>query len=271
MNNRSGLLPALTAILLFIVLESLSLLLVKESGVVQRFRIMGTVRSVQAWGWNRTSRVNYYLHYRTENERLAAENLELRQQLAAARAAVKAADSIPVIVEPDFTFIGATVIKNTVDRQHNHLVLDRGSREGVEPGMGVVTSRGVIGIVDAVSQHYCHVISLLGAGQTVSAKLAGSGAFGPMTWTGLEPGRMLLREIPVHVQAAPGDTVLTSGYSTIYPPDIPIGSVVDAKVSKGSSQELTVQLFEEFRALRHVYIVKNNHQQEIEELYESIP
>ena len=92
-----------------------------------------------------------------------------------------------------------------------------------------------------------------------------------MTWPGIRPDRMLLQEIPVHVQAAPGDTVLTSGYSTIYPPDIPVGSVVTARVSQGSSQELDVALFEDFRTLHTVYVVRNNHQPEIEELYEQVP
>ena len=269
MNNRSGLLPALTAIILFIVLESLSIVLVMESGVVQRFRIMGALRSTQAWVWTRTSNVNHFFQYRTENERLAAENLLLQQQLADARSALQSVDTR--FTETDFTFIGANVVKNTVNQQRNQLILDRGRKDGVEPGMGVVTPCGVVGIVSAVSNRYCYVISLLGSGQSVSAKLAGSGAFGPMSWPGTDPGQMLLQEIPVHIQAAPGDTVLTSGFSTIYPPDIPLGSVVESKVSKGSSQELTIRLFEEFRALHYVYIVKNNHQQEIESLYESIP
>ena len=271
MNSRNGLLSTLTAILLFFVLESLSILLVVENSVVQRFRILGTVRSVQAWFWTRTSRIDYYFHYRTENERLAAENLQLKQRVADLEAAAREMEELSVRVEPDFTYIGATVVKNTVDRQRNHLIIDRGRKDGVEPGMGVVTSRGAIGIVGAVSGHYAYVISLLGTGQTVSAKLAGSGAFGPMVWPGTEPGRMLLQEIPVHIQAAPGDTVLTSGFSTIYPPDIPIGSVVASRVSKGASQELTVALFEEFRSLHSVYVVKNNRKPEIDALYEQIP
>lgn len=268
MRYRYGFLSTLTAIALFIVLETFSILLVVEKGVVQRYKVLGAVRSAQAWVWTRTSRVAYYFNYRAENERLSAENLQLRQQLARYAAARTELDSLSVIVEPDYTFIGATVIKNSVDRQQNHLILDRGRKDGVETGMGVVTARGVIGIVGAVSGHYAYVLSLLGAGQSVSAKLSGSGAFGPMTWTGREPDRAVLREIPVHITAAPGDTVFSSGYSTIYPPDIPIGTVVESKVSKGSSQELTVQLFENFRTLHNVYIVKDNRRQEIEELYE---
>jgi len=271
MNSRSGLLSTLSAIFLFLVLASLSILLVVENGVVQRFRILGTARDIQAWAWTRTNSITTYFNFRTENERLVAENLRLQQQLARYQAAERELDSAARCVEPDFCYIDAAIVKNTVDRQRNHLIIDRGRRDGVEPGLGVVTARGVVGIVGAAGENYAYVISILGAGQTVSAKLAASGAFGPMTWPGIQPDRMCLREIPVHIQAAPGDTVLTSGYSTIYPPDIPIGSVVSAKVSQGSSQELTVALFEDFRTLHNVYVVRNNHQAEIEALYEQVP
>lgn len=268
MKSRYGLLSALTALLLFIVLETASVLMVVEKGVVQRFRVLGAVRSVQAWCWSRTRTITDHFNYKAENERLAAENLQLRQQLARYTTAERQLDSLALIVEPEFTYIGAAVVKNSVDRQHNFLIVNRGERDGVETGMGVVTARGVIGIVGAVSRGYAYVYSLLNTDQSVSGKLAGSGAFGPMTWPGRRPDRVILREIPVHVAVAPGDTVLSSGFSTIYPPDIPIGSVVESEVSKGSSQELTVQLFEDFRSLHNVYIVKNNRGQELEELYE---
>ena len=121
MNNRSGLLPALTAIILFIVLESLSIVLVMESGVVQRFRIMGALRNTQAWVWTRTSNISHFFQYRTENERLAAENLMLQQQLAEARIALQSVDSC--FSDADFSYIGAHVIKNTVNQQRNQLIL----------------------------------------------------------------------------------------------------------------------------------------------------
>ena len=268
MKSRYGFLSTLTAIVLFILLETLSVFLMVRGGVVQRFKVMGAVRSVESWFWQHTGRIESYFSLRPENERLSAENLRLRTQLARYAAAAAELDSAAQVVEPRFTFLGATVIRNTVDRQRNYLILDRGEQDGVEPGMGVVTSRGVVGIVDAVSRRYAHVISLLGAGQSVSAKLAGDGPFGPMAWTGLGPTEAVLREIPVHVEAVPGDTVCTSGYSTLYPPDIPLGRVVSSRVSQGASQELSIELFEDFRSLHYVYVVKNNHREELEELYE---
>ena len=270
MRSRYGLLSTISAVILFILLETFSIVLVVNRGIVQRYRVLGAVRTVESWVWTHTSHIGSYLSLHAENERLAAENLQLRQQLALSEAARRALDSTDRIVEPDLTCIGARVVRNSVNRQHNFLVLDKGRGEGVETGMGVVTPQGVVGIVGGVSQHYSYVFSLLSTGQTVSVKLGGDGAFGPMTWPGVDPGLAVLHEIPVHIQAAPGDTVYTSGYSTLFPPDIPVGTVASATVSQGSSQELTVRLFQDFRTLHHVYIVKNNRREELEELYEQV-
>ena len=268
MRSRYGFISALTTALLFLVLEAASVVMMVNNGAIQRFKVVGAVRHVEAGIWGRTQQVRNYFNFRTENERLSAENLRLRQELARYATAAAALDSHYVTVTPDYTFIRAAVIRNSVNAQHNFLVLDRGSADGVERGMGVVTDRGVVGIVSAVSRRYSYVVSLLSTGQSVSAKLAASGAFGPLRWTGGAPDRAVLREIPVHIQTAPGDTVVTSGFSTIYPPDIPLGSVVETSINQGSSQDLTIRLFEDFRTLHYVYIVRNNNGPELQELYE---
>ena len=84
----------------------------------------------------------------------------------------------------------------------------------------------------------------------------------------LMPGTKRINLHASYAIAAPGDTVLSSGFSTIYPPDIPLGRVIESKISQGSSQELSVALFEDFRSLHNVYIVRNNRGEEIQELYE---
>ena len=270
MKSRYGLLSTITAAFLFILLETISVVLVVNRGVVQRYKVMGAVRSVESWFWERTSRAGQYFNLKTENDRLAEENLQLRQLNARMAAQLKESGIPDRIDGPEFTYFGATVIRNSVNRQHNFLILDQGWKDGIEDGMGVVTARGVVGIVNGVSRHYSMVISLLDTDQSVSVKHVPSGAFGPMAWPGLAPDIAVLREIPVHIQAAPGDTVMTSGFSTLYPPDIPVGTVVSTSVSQGSSLEMTIRLFEDFRSLHHVYIVKNNHRQELDEFYEKV-
>lgn len=266
MRSRYGFIFALSTVLLFLFLEAASIVMMVNNGVVQRFKVVGAIRHAEAGIWNRTQQIRNYFNYREENERLQAENLALRQELS--RYTATALDSHIVTVTPDFTFISAAVIRNSVDAQHNYLVLDCGSDAGVEKGMGVITGRGVVGIVSAVTRNYAYVISLLSTGQSVSAKLTASGAFGPMYWSGTSIDKMMLREIPVHVQAAPGDTVVTSGFSTLYPPGIPIGTVLETRINQGSTQDLTVRLFEDFRSLHYVYIVRNNNGPELQELYE---
>ena len=268
MRSRYGFISALTTALLFLVLEAVSVVMMVNNGAIQRFKVVGAVRHVEAGIWDRTQQVRNYFNFRTENERLSAENLLLRQELARYATAAAALDSHYVAVTPDYTFIRSTVIRNSVNAQHNFLVLDRGTDDGVERGMGVVTDRGVVGIVSAVSRRYSYVVSFLSTGQSVSAKLAASGAFGPLRWTGTAPDQAILREIPVHIQTAPGDTVVTSGFSTIYPPEIPLGCVVETSINQGSSQDLTIRLFEDFRTLHYVYIVRNNNGPELQELYE---
>lgn len=270
MRSRYGFISTLTTVLLFILLEAVSIILMVNNGAVQQFKVVGAVRAVEGAFWNRTRQIGNYFNLRTENERLNAENLQLKQELALYAAAAAALDSHQIVVTPGFTYIGATVVRNSVNSQHNYLVLDRGTEAGVEEGMGVVTDRGVVGIVSAVSRNYARVISLLSAGQSVSAKLAASGAFGPLYWPGVAPDKVLLREIPVHVQAAPGDTVVTSGYSSIYPPDIPLGSVIESRINQGSTQDLVIRLFEDFRTLHYVYIVRNENGPEIQELNEQV-
>ena len=267
MKSRSELLSALSAIVLFLLLETVSAILAARGGVVQRYRVLGAVRSVESWFWEKSRQAGYYFNYKTENERLAAENLELRRKLSSYEAAAARMEiPAPADADPAFSYIGATVIKNSVDKQHNYLILDRGRDDGVEVGLGVVTARGVIGIVSGVSRHYCYVVSLLSADQSVSVKLAGDGSFGPMTWPGVSPEETVLREIPVHTAVAPGDTVVTSGYSTIYPAGIPVGSVRQTSIDRGMSQDIDIRLFESFRSLYHVYVVKNNHAEELEGL-----
>ena len=263
--QRSGLIGILSTVLLFAVLETVSVVMVSKNGIVQRYRIMGGVRNSQTAMWNTSRKIQYFINYRVENEKLAEENIRLRQELDQYKAIVESTDSIRV--EPLYTYIRARVIKNSTNKQHNYIILDRGADKGIKPGMGVITDNGIVGVVSAVDKHHCQVISFLSAGQRVSAKISKNGTFGPMAWTGRYIRNARMTEIPAHTEVAVGDTISTSGFSTIYPPDIPVGKV--AKISNnGVSMDILVYLFQNFGAIQHVYVVEPNGKEEIKHLEE---
>ena len=148
----------------------------------------------------------------------------------------------------------------------NYLIIDKGSRHGVEEDMGVITPKGVVGITRGVSENYSYVLSFLNLNQQVSAKIGSTNAFGPLSWDMEHEGKAVLNEIPQHLAVQQQDTVYTSGYSYFYPPDIPLGTVIDSKVVNGVHLRVDVQLLQDFRSISYVMVVKNNNRNEIEKL-----
>lgn len=258
--RRSELIATLSTALLFIALEVISIVMVSHNGVVQRYRIMGAVRNSQTGMWNTSRKVHYFVNYRVENEKLANENLLLHKELERYKAAIASIDSMKI--EGGYVYTLARVIKNSTNKQQNFIIINRGSSDGVKVGQGVVTDNGIVGVVNATDKHYSQVISFLSAGQKVSAKVAKSGAFGPLAWEGHSVRKARLSEIAAHSEVVVGDTVSTSGFSTIYPPDIPLGRVTKI-IDNGVSVDLNLELFQNFSALQHVYVITNTDQEEI--------
>jgi rod shape-determining protein MreC len=140
----------------------------------------------------------------------------------------------------------------------------------VVKGAGVITGKGVVGVIDAVSEHHSYARSFKNHEMSVSSRLGKDGFIGPMSWDGSSSSRAILKEIPHHAEVAPGDTVYTSGFSTIFPADIPIGTTGEAEIVNGSTYEIEVILFEDFGKLKYVTIVENIGRKEIEELEDEI-
>ena len=218
--------------------------------------------------WGVSENISDYASLRTENRHLAEEILRLTETITrleeeAAAAAARDSADYTTAWRGKYEFIPAEVIKNSVNKQHNYLIIGKGSDDGVWPQTGIITSRGVIGIVDAVSRHYSYAISFLNSDSSISARIGKDGAAGPMAWDGKGSGNALLREIPLQVKFEEGDTVYTSGFSTIFPPDIPIGRITGSRIVNGATFEIKVSLFQDFSSVRHVCLVRNRDLDEI--------
>ncbi|MBQ7221879.1 MAG: rod shape-determining protein MreC [Bacteroidales bacterium] len=266
MRNRDGAINTVILISVFVALEIVSIILITNSSIVQKYRIMGNVRSVQAYFWDKGNNIGRYFSLKEENDALIRENYSLRQQLTDLQNIETYQDSIGLNIERQFTLIPATIIKNSTNNQHNFLILNKGIRDGVTEGMGVISHDGVVGVINSVTDKFSHVISFLNTSQSISVKLANSNYYGPMRWDGVSTNNAIMGDVPLFCEAAPGDTVVTSGFSAIFPPNIPIGVVSDVESIGGLYKTLGIKLFQNYNSLSSVYIVTNRNIDEIKEL-----
>ena len=268
MQRRRTITGTLINTAVFILLEIAALGMLRHGDSLQDLFISRAAHGFLGYFWGVSENIADYASLRTENRHLAEEILRLTETItrleeeAAAAAACDSAD-YTTAWRGKYEFIPAEVIKNSVNKQHNYLIIGKGSDDGVRPQTGIITSRGVIGIVDAVSRHYSYAISFLNSDSSISARIGKDGAAGPMAWDGKGSGNASLREIPLQVKFEEGDTVYTSGFSTIFPPDIPIGRITGSRIVNGATFEIKVSLFQDFSSVRHVCLVRNRDLDEI--------
>lgn len=286
------------AFFLFLALEVACLILYFRSADYPNASVVYSANRLAGNGYARYASLVEFTRLDDRNDSLAAENAGLREQLANARMI----DSVTERCVDDslyrqlYTYIPARIIKSSVTARNNYLTLDRGSREGIRPDMGVITDDGIVGKVVAVSEHFSVVMSVLHSKFSTSAALrptgaikvadrvaaslaadsaqqglaagaavaAGTGALRPelpfisgrLSWDGKNPGRVQLIDIPGHVQPRPGDAVFTTGFGTLFPEGIPVGTVQEVRQAPGSYfLEIDVALGPYFSGLRHAYVV----------------
>ncbi|MBR1872924.1 MAG: rod shape-determining protein MreC [Bacteroidales bacterium] len=258
--------PALVNAAIFILMEVAALSLLHNNGRVQNFFISKWMHSFMAKTWGAAENVRYYFSLSGMNEDLASENFALARQVDYYKSLTGAEAPSGLTEVGDYRYLPASIVKSSRNKQHNYLIINKGSEDGVTPRSGLVSSCGVVGIVDAVSKHYSYAISFMNTEFSVSARLGREGSVGPLVWDGKATDGAVLGQIPLQQKFAPGDTVYTSGYSSIFPSDIPIGVVGDSKVVNGATYEIKVRLLQDFGALRFITVVSNKGREEISSL-----
>ena len=155
-----------------------------------------------------------------------------------------------------YKLIPAKVITNSINQRDNLITLDKGSDDGVRVDMGVACGNGVVGIVYMVSKKYCVVIPVLNSHSNISVTVDKRGYFGYLHWLGRRPDKAYVNDVPLHAKVFPGDQVVTSGYSSIFPPGMQVGKVLYVfKSLDGLSLQLQVRLSTDFSTLRDVCII----------------
>lgn len=215
--------------------------------------------------WGGANRLKSYFSLSQMNDSLARENSILQGELLQAREMLRAVrlDTMKLRQQEGFSSIHAEILKISRNKQHNYIVLNRGFEDGIMEKSGIITAKGVVGIVTSVSAHHAYAMSFQNNDISISARLGKEGGSGLLVWDGVSSNGAILKEIPLQYLYSPGDTVYTSGHSLLFPPDIPLGTAGQSKVRNGSTNEISIRLFQDFKELRYVTVVHNNSFEEI--------
>lgn len=254
----------------FIIYVVASCVLLFQTNPYQRSVYFGSSNRVVAKVYELSDAVTGYFGLRKTNEtllhrngELELENMMLRRQLQQYSYAA-AADTLAVqdTLLRNHDFVVARVINNSVSHLDNYITLDKGSADGVTPEMAVVASNGIVGIVNVVGEHNAVAISVLNTKLRVSCKVKDTDCFGSLTWDGRNPQYAILEEMPRHVEFQPGDTIVTSGFSAVFPDGVMVGTIHDyAKQKDDNFYAMQVKLSTDFGQLGAVRIISNKNQQ----------
>lgn len=255
--------------LLFIFLLFLSLVFTIQSHSYQRSKFVNSANFLSGGIYTYISNVNSYFDLEVHNRQLLEENRRLRSKLYNLQDTVPTKDD-SLIYDGHYRFITAEVINNNYALKDNFLTLRGGLEDGIEPDLGVITSKGIVGVVDQVSGNYSTVISILNSNSQINAKLKKSNHFGILVWNGEDPNIVNLVDVQQKAPVAVGDTIVTGGMSTIFPEGIGIGTIRNFELDASENYyTISVNLFNDMTNVGHVYVIENLNSEEIKTLEEN--
>lgn len=256
-------------LLLFLILEIISFIFIINHSYYQRATIISSANGITGYVYNTANSITGYFGLKRANEELSEENARLRslESIVLLTPDTIQHDRADSIHQQLYHYFSAKVISNSTSKRNNYLLLNKGLSQGVGKDMGVITPKGVIGIVKDVSLNFSSVLSVLHKQARVSAKLKKNNQLGTLIWQGTNYRVGTLKDIPTHIQLNVGDTIITSGFSHIFPEGIPIGSINEYYIEKGDNfYTIKLDFFVDFNNLSYVMVVDNLMKKEQESL-----
>jgi rod shape-determining protein MreC len=244
--------------LLFIALEVISFAFVFTNNYFHEAGYFNSSSRIAGNVYKTYSGVTSYFSLQGVNRQLAEENVRLLNSFSSEKdTAIHKKVKVSNPYGEQYNFILAEVIDNSTNLPNNYLTLDAGSDAGVSEGMGIISPGGVVGVTVKVSLHYSVVMSLLHQKTLVSAMFKKSGTFGTLAWGDNRDYRFAtLTQIPMSEKVKKGDTIVTSGFSSIFPRGIMVGTVDDFKmIPELYFYTVRIKLSTDFKNLRYVYAV----------------
>lgn len=259
----------------FLLLFAFSILLIFNNNNYQQSKYINSANLVSGNIFQFTSYWTAYFNLKTQNDLLSTENQQLRSQLFNLENKLRKISHIDSITYSDsisYKVTKANVIKNSYQLSKNYLTINKGEIDGISEDLGVVSTSGIVGIIENTSRNFATVQSVLNTKSSLNAMIKRTGHFGSLKWVEKKLNVVQLLDIPNIVPIQQGDTIITGGMSNIFPKGVPIGKIVNFKKSTmDSSYIIDIQLFTDMSNIDHVYIIENKNKEEISKLENQLP
>ncbi|ATA88553.1 rod shape-determining protein MreC [Capnocytophaga stomatis] len=259
----------------FLLLFSFSIFLIIKDNYYPQSRYINSANAISGSLYNFSSYWAQYFDLRGQNTLLSEENKQLRSKIFALENQLKQstlADSLPFFDANQYKVYTANIIKNSFLRKKNYLTIDKGEEEGVKQDMGVISPKGIVGIVENTSGQFATVQSVLNIKSSLNAMVKRTGHFGSLKWNGQELNIVQLVDIPNIAPIQKGDTIVTGGMSSIFPKGIPVGRIMNITRSQmDNSFVIDIKLFTDMSNVDFIYIIENKDKEEISNLESQNP
>ncbi len=254
---------------LFLILEGIAALFIVSNNSYQRSSFINASNGFTATILSSANSFTHYVGLVETNKMLAEENARLRDLLPSSQVR-KIDDGFKVDssnTNQQYLFQSAEIISNSFQKRNNYLFLNKGKLANVEAGMGVISSDGIVGIIKDVSENFSTAISVLHSKSAIDVKIKRNGYTGTLNWDGKNYTLAKVMNIPSHVHLELGDTITTSGNSSIFPDNIMVGIIKKFDLKNGASfYDIKLQFAVNYNKIRFVYIVDNRLKNELQEL-----
>ena len=253
--------------LFFLLLELIAFQLIINNLSFHNSKFINSASTITGGFYNKSNSISYYFQLDTENKELLNENLILRNKLEKLSQNI---DTIAVTkifektkLRQRYLYFKGRIEKNQFRNNYNFLTINLGSKDSVRKEMGVINSKGILGITENVLHNYSRVRSILNKNSKINAKLKNSNYFGTLTWDGFDYNITQLLDIPRQAVLKVGDTIITGGMSSIFPEGIPIGRVDNIVNGASIKRIINIQLFNDMSSLKNIYVVKDFDKQQL--------
>jgi len=250
-------------VLVFLILLLFSIYLVIDSNHYHQSKLNSISNNFTSIISEGSSSIESYFNLKNKNEELIQENLDLINRIYSNKKIIN--DTL--LINSPYIFSSAKIINNNFSYSKNYLIIDKGSTDGIHKEMGVITSRGIIGIIVDVSENYSRVMSILNLNSKINAKIKNSFHFGSLEWNGEDPSILNLNDVPKIAKIKIGDSIVSGGMSAIFPENLPIGIV--SKIHLKDSENyygIEVLINNDMTSAKNVYVINNLDKEEIDNI-----